>query len=625
MSSTGSPGLSRTHTAGPDAETSHQQIAAEEQTAKRAIAEGIGLFFSTGDYGDYKTQVGYVTTQYPASSPHVTAMGGNTLAIGPARNYRFETAWGLHATQLSGGAWTPAPPGPFKDGGSGGTTRLFAEPGYQKGVVPGRLAKRWGGRGRVLPDISMDGDPSTGFLVGQTQTFPEGSTRYNQYAIGGTSLASPLFAGYMALADAAAGFHHGFVNPALYRLYGRRPLRDVRDVRTHLAQVLNVYANGVNRQGGVHTLPPHRRHGLLAQGDEGLRQRDRAGKPPWESTPSRAEAALAATLASRRGADTLAAVRVLVVTNITPDEAAPWRGQFVRDQVDALRRAGVDVELHSFRSGTRNYPRATAAIRRILRRERFDLVHAHFGLAGWCAALAGARPLVVTFHGTDVRHPVTGFLSRRLVGRLDLIAAASLALFGPENGRPALPRRPGANAVLPCGADLERFRPASRTESREALGLDPGGRYLLFPAATSRPVKRYDRAQEVAALLDAELLSGDVVGSAQMPTWMNAANAVVVTSDNEGFGMVAVESLACDVPVFSTPVGVAPFLLRGVDGCLAAPFDARDWAEAIRPHLETADPRVAGRGRAAWFSAQFMAERVIEAYRELLERGHDLS
>jgi len=314
-------------------------------------------------------------------------------------------------------------------------------------------------------------------------------------------------------------------------------------------------------------------------------------------------------------------VRVLVVTNITPDEAAPWRGRFVRDQVDALRRSGVDVELHSFPGGRRNYLPATASIRRILRRERFDLVHAHFGLAGWCAALAGARPLVVTFHGTDVRHPVTGFLSRRLVGRLDLIAAASRALFAPEGGRPALPRRPGASAVLPCGADLDRFRPTPRAEARAALGLEPDGRYLLFPAVSSRPVKRYDRAVEVASLLDAELLSGDGVDSDQMPTWMNAANAVVVTSDNEGFGLVAVEALACDVPVFSTPVGVAPFLLRGLDGCLAAPFDAAAWAGAIRPHLEAADPRVAGRDRASWFSAQLMAERVIEAYDDVLQRA----
>ena len=108
------------------------------------------------------------------------------------------------------------------------------------------------------------------------------------------------------------------------------------------------------------------------------------------------------------GAATLPAVRVLVVTNITPDPASPSRGIFVRDQVAALRRAGVEVELLSFPRGRWNYPRAVPQIRRLLRRERFDLVHAHYGLAGWCASLAGARPLIVTFHGTDVRHPTVG-------------------------------------------------------------------------------------------------------------------------------------------------------------------------------------------------------------------------
>jgi teichuronic acid biosynthesis glycosyltransferase TuaC len=320
------------------------------------------------------------------------------------------------------------------------------------------------------------------------------------------------------------------------------------------------------------------------------------------------------------GADTLAALRVLVINNITPDDAAPWRGRFVREQVDALREEGVDVELFSFPPGRRQYPPAVSAIRRLLRRARFDVVHAHFGLAGWCAALAGARPLVVTFHGTDVRHPVTGFLSRRLVGRLDLIGPVSRALLAPEGGRPGLPSRTGATAILPCGANLDRFQPMSRSEARERVGLKPNGRYLLFPAARSRRVKRYDRAAELARRLDAELLSGDGVDTDLMPTWMNAANAVVVTSDNEGFGLVAVEALACDVPVASTPVGIAPLLLGDIEGCHIGPFDSGRWTDALRPHLDAPDPRVPGRRRAGWFSASLMARRVLEAYRDLLER-----
>jgi len=311
-------------------------------------------------------------------------------------------------------------------------------------------------------------------------------------------------------------------------------------------------------------------------------------------------------------------MRILVVTNMTPDAGAPARGRFVRDQVGALRRAGVEVELYSFPVGSRQYPLAVRAVRRLVRRERFDLVHAHYGLAGWCALLAGARPLVVTFHGTDVRHRAVGPLSRRLAPRLDLVAGASRALFASESGRPGLPRIAGASAVLPCGADLEAFRPESRTEARRRLGLDPDGRYLLFPASTSRAVKRHDRAAELARLAEADLLCGGRIEAERMVDWINAANAVLVTSDNEGFGLAAVEALACDVPVLSTPVGIAPTLLGDVDGCLVEPFDAGRWAPLARAHLDGDDPRVAGRERARWFSAESMAARVLVAYRELL-------
>lgn len=311
-------------------------------------------------------------------------------------------------------------------------------------------------------------------------------------------------------------------------------------------------------------------------------------------------------------------MRVLVVTNMTPDASYPGRGSFVRDQVAALRGLGVDVEEFWFRPGSREYPRATRAIRGLLRRERFDLVHAHYGLAGWCARLAGARPLIVTFHGNDVRHPVTGPLSRLLVRRLDLVAPASRALLFPEGGRPGLPAPEGRTAILPCGADLERFRPMPRATAREQLGLDPGGRYLLFPASPERELKRFDRAEEVARLAGAELLHGGRIEPEDLPQWFNAASAILVPSDNEGFGLVAVEALACDVPVLSTAVGIAPTLLRGVDGCLAAPFDPPSWAELARRHLDAADPRVAGRARAEWFSAELLAARVLVAYRELL-------
>jgi glycosyltransferase involved in cell wall biosynthesis len=178
---------------------------------------------------------------------------------------------------------------------------------------------------------------------------------------------------------------------------------------------------------------------------------------------------------------------------------------------------------------------------------------------------------------------------------------------------------PGS-AVLPCGPDLTRFRPLPRADARRQLGLDPDGRYLLFPANPDRAEKRADRAREVAAASGGELLTGGSIDPDQMPLWVNAANAVLVTSDYEGFGLACVEALACDVPVLSTPVGIAPFALTGIDGGLCAPFDATAWSEAVRPHLAATDPRIAGVARAASLSAGRMAERTIAAYRDVLER-----
>ena len=154
-------------------------------------------------------------------------------------------------------------------------------------------------------------------------------------------------------------------------------------------------------------------------------------------------------------------MRVLVVTNFEPDPSAPQRGRWVLDQIDGVRQLGIDVDLFSFPPGKGEYLPATRRLRGLLRRERFDLVHAHYGLPGWCAQLAGADPLVVTFHGTDVRHGIVGPMSRRLAWRADLVAGVSRALFAPEDGRPGLPAVPGS-AVLPCGPDLGRFRPLPR-------------------------------------------------------------------------------------------------------------------------------------------------------------------
>jgi subtilase family serine protease len=190
----------------------------------QAALQGIGVFFSSGDNGD-ESDTGTASPDFPASSPWLTAVGGTSLGIGSKSNYLFEAGWGTGKSTLTGGAWTPAPPGSYLYGGGGGISLTFDQPWYQQGVVPDSILS--GQVRRVVPDLATVGDPSTGFLVGQTQTFANGTARYSEYRIGGTSLSSPVAAGIEALSDQAAGEPHGFANPAIYQLAGTRAVHDI--------------------------------------------------------------------------------------------------------------------------------------------------------------------------------------------------------------------------------------------------------------------------------------------------------------------------------------------------------------------------------------------------------------
>ena len=305
-------------------------------------------------------------------------------------------------------------------------------------------------------------------------------------------------------------------------------------------------------------------------------------------------------------------MRALIVTNMWPSPANPALGSFVRDQVDALRALG-EAEIEVFDFPPRGYARAATDLRgRHRRGERFDIVHAHFGLTAWPALALRDTHHVVTLHGTDLRHPRSKRITRAALPLLDLVAAVSADLAREVPGAGSRRRV----AVLPCGVDLERFAPIPREDARRHLRLPPDEPCVLFAADPARGVKRFDRAREVAA--GTRLLTLGDVEPTKVPMYVNAANAVLVPSDHEGFGLAVLEALASDVPVLATPTGVHPAALDRVAGTLCAPYDTEVWRAALRPHLHDSDPRVPGRARAELWSAKRMARRVIEAWEEVL-------
>ena len=228
-------------------------VAFYQQFSTEAALTGITVNFSAGDSGDHTnggTDLAAKTVEFPADLPYVTGVGGTSVLIGKHGQWLGEHGWQNAYSTLTNGAWTPAPPGTYNSGGGGGTSQLFTQPFYQAGKVPTNISEYYGSTPmRAVPDIAMPGDPNTGFEVGETQVFPDG-TYWAQYRIGGTSLSSPLLAGVVAVADQ---FNHrslGFINPLYYRLLGTRALHDIVAPTAPLAQVRTDYANFLDNSQG---------------------------------------------------------------------------------------------------------------------------------------------------------------------------------------------------------------------------------------------------------------------------------------------------------------------------------------------------------------------------------------
>ncbi len=229
------------------------QVIFDTYLFKQAALQGMGFYVATGDNGDNQLATGLKQVGSSSSNPYATAVGATSLSIGYHGQYKFETGWGTKVWSLSANWKTWLDP-QFHYGGGGGSSTLFAEPSYQKGVLPAGAPP-----GRGVPDVAMDGDPDTGMLLGLTQQFPNG-VFYDEARAGGTSMSTPLFAAVQALTSEAQHTRLGFANPRIYALArqqyagtssGPAAFRDVTGEHDGAALVRVDYNNGVSRADGI--------------------------------------------------------------------------------------------------------------------------------------------------------------------------------------------------------------------------------------------------------------------------------------------------------------------------------------------------------------------------------------
>jgi glycosyltransferase involved in cell wall biosynthesis len=327
-------------------------------------------------------------------------------------------------------------------------------------------------------------------------------------------------------------------------------------------------------------------------------------------------------------------IRVLMVTSDWLWNSWGGPAVFIARQADFLRREGVEVDLFPFR-GARdpgNYLAAWREVRRRVQRGCYDLVHAQFGQSG-LTALPKHIPLVVTFRGDDLegiigengRYIPAGwllrFISRNVARRADAAIVVS------EHMKRYLPHSVAAH-VVPSGIDLDLFRPEPRDVVRRRLGLPLDQSLVLFVGNPALARKRHGLAQQAIATVNrsipVKLMIGWELPHDQIAALMNACDALLCTSMQEGSPNAVKEALACNLPVVSVPVGDVALRLRGVAGCELCPDDRVDTIAGALERVLQRGRRVDGRSAVNHLDERILTQRLIGIYRSILPAAKPL-
>lgn len=309
-------------------------------------------------------------------------------------------------------------------------------------------------------------------------------------------------------------------------------------------------------------------------------------------------------------------MKVLVVTNMYPTPDRPHFGIFVQEQVESLRRLGVDIDV-LFVDGKvskLNYLRAYPRLWRQLRRERYDLIHAHYIFAGLIARAQVKCPVLLTHHGPEVFMTWQALVCRAFTRFFHSVIVVS------EEMRTKL-KVPRAH-VIPCGVDMQLFSPGDRAAARDELGLPQSRKLVLWAGEPERPEKRFGLVEQAMAIVkerdpDIDLVLLSNKPHSTVPVHLNACDALLLTSDAEGSPMVIKEAMASNVPAVSTPVGDVPQLFAGAEGYWLCSQDPTDIADKVQNALAYSKP-TDGRQRVAALELDEISRLIVLVYEGML-------
>lgn len=305
---------------------------------------------------------------------------------------------------------------------------------------------------------------------------------------------------------------------------------------------------------------------------------------------------------------------------------------FIKSQGDSLEKAGIDVAYFPVDGkGIRGYLKSALALRRYLRKNFFDLIHAHYTLSGWSAVLSfPGLPVVLSLMGTDaygdyISENRIKFSSRYLIFLTYLIQPFVDSIICKSEHIQSFVWLKKKSHVIPNGILLDRIK-AYPHDFKEELGLAPQKKHVLFLGNKSSLRKNYKLFEEALALIEVDdvcLMAPFPVSHDDVVKYLNSVDVLVVPSLMEGSPNVVKEAMACNCPVVATDVGDVAWLFGDEPGHFLTSFDPEDVAKKLQAALDYSETvgKTNGRQRIAelGLDSETVARRIIDVYKAVLK------
>lgn len=302
-------------------------------------------------------------------------------------------------------------------------------------------------------------------------------------------------------------------------------------------------------------------------------------------------------------------IKILIVCSKNSGGIAP----FITEQAASLQAAGAKIDYFCIEGkGWRGYLRNRKKLLNKLAEYHPDIIHAHYGLSGLLANTQRKIPVVTTYHGSDINHPMVYPYSKQNM----YLSAHNIFVSKKNLKKAAIKRR---CSLIPCGVTLSTFEKVNKIYAREELGLALNTKIVLFSSSFENKVKNPELAIEAVKLLpDVSLLELKGYSRKEVALLMYAVDACLMTSHTEGSPQFIKEAMTCGCPVVSVDVGDVAEIMDDVEGCYLASYMAEDVAAKLQQAINFGK-RTEGRQRITdlGLDSENVAKKILEVYKKI--------